>query len=277
MTFLTEAQNYEAMFNSILRMAKDFDETREPKLSDNLCSTRYCEHIIKENLDWAKRVLKKSDRIIWWMRYIKAQLLDYVDHSQRGAGGHWLLQFDPNSVNTNGGGGGFTYGQFGTRNSRPAQNLEHYMSLDCPAIQNFVFGKKPNADVFLGLNALEEEWKETGARHIPQDHPNNADAEILIDYGDMVWLDLQRASCDREGAAMRHCGNSPRSHTEDTIISLRSHVAKGGKPHWEPHLTFTRDEYGYLQERKARGNSKPPAQLPSHDCGPAAAQAERRA
>lgn len=259
---LFEAFDYNSLFGDVMKRARNVDQE----------TVEHCEHVIAANLKWAKEHLKNRDRITWWCRYIKAQLLDLCEHKAQynkegdkldiekqtyRPGQDYIARFDGSAAYSV---GDYSYKSFGLP-SHPSRRLEHLMSLDSGNIQSYVFGTKPYAQVFRDLERIEAQWIDGGGqRRIPTSHPNNQNAVVLIEYGKMAWYDLQRPFCSEEGKAMRHCGNSPRSNTEDTIISLRSHVAKEGKTYFEPHLTFTMDEDHYLQERKARGNSKPPAQ-----------------
>lgn len=258
---LFEAFDYRVMFNDVMKFAQNIGD--EEKID-------YCKRKIDSEIQWAERVLKNRDRITWYLRYIKAQLLDLTDLDENGRvkmgmvskrGRLYIQKFDHGAANAfNFERDGRSYNTFGVSTS-VSEELAHFMSLDSGNIQNYLFGTKPNVEVFNDLEAIEKAWIESGGqRRIRADHPNNEHAIVLIEYGKMAWYDLQRPSCSAEGAAMRHCGNSPRSNTEDTILSLRSTGDKDGKRYVEPHLTFTMDSDNYLQERKARGNSRPPAQ-----------------
>src|ERR1700694_2815215 len=54
-----EAQNYEAMFNDILKPNAD------PRLR----------HEITQDITWARKTLRKNDRIVWFLRWVKVWLL----------------------------------------------------------------------------------------------------------------------------------------------------------------------------------------------------------
>jgi N6-adenosine-specific RNA methylase IME4 len=56
---LQEAQNYEAMFNDILKLNAD------PRLR----------HQITQDIDWARKALRKNDRIVWFLRWVKIWLI----------------------------------------------------------------------------------------------------------------------------------------------------------------------------------------------------------
>ena len=69
------------------------------------------------------------------------------------------------------------------------------------------------------------------------------------------WVSLDRASCDQEGEAMGHCGNS--GYTEgDNVWSMRD-------PKGVPHLTFIVNDQ-ILGESKGFSNNKPEAKYHPH-------------
>jgi hypothetical protein len=53
---IQEAQNYEGMFNDILKVSPDL-RLREQ---------------IKQDVNWARKTLRKNDRIVWFLRWSKA-------------------------------------------------------------------------------------------------------------------------------------------------------------------------------------------------------------
>ena len=52
---IQEAQNYEGMFNDILKLDAD------PRLQQQ----------IVQDINWARKILRKNDRIIWFLRWSK--------------------------------------------------------------------------------------------------------------------------------------------------------------------------------------------------------------
>lgn len=241
--FLTEGRaTYEAMFRGILS---------DPDIPDD--NKKW----VRDRIKWAQQTLRKSDRVIWFLRYIKATMMDAFAPPETNPlpGEKWVATFDPDCLKP--------YAAWGIHSFHTKgfwDKLEHFMSLDCPAIQNMTFGKKPVADVMTTMRAFEKEWGEEQKGRIPADHPNNAKATTIIDFGNgWVWMNLNAAACNEEGRAMGHCGNSPRYDTDDTIVSLRKKIMKGGALHYEPHLTFTMTEVHELMERKGRANAKPAA------------------
>jgi hypothetical protein len=55
---IVEAQNYEGMFTDILKTSPNPQLRRQ----------------IVDNIDWARRTLRKNDRIVWYLRWAKLWL-----------------------------------------------------------------------------------------------------------------------------------------------------------------------------------------------------------
>jgi len=106
------------------------------------------------------------------------------------------------------------------------------------------------SDLFQRLERAEEEWKQKQQEELEPE----PDDQIIIDYGKYAWVKLDREYCELEGRAMGHCGNTGTPQEGDRILSFRTKV-DGGKQ--RPHLTFILDKNGYLGEMKGRGNDKP--------------------
>jgi hypothetical protein len=83
------------------------------------------------------------------------------------------------------------------------------------------------------------------------------DSEILIDFGEYVWVDLKKPYCGIEGDAMGHCGNSGSYSATDTVLSLRKRVTHEGEKFYKPVLTFILKKGKVLGEMKGRANNKP--------------------
>jgi hypothetical protein len=100
------------------------------------------------------------------------------------------------------------------------------------------------------LNEAEREWKQKQEQEI-EPEPND---QIIIDYGKYAWVKLDKEYCDLEGRAMGHCGNTASPKAGDRLLSFRTKI-DGGRQ--KPHLTFILDKNGFLGEMKGRGNDKP--------------------
>jgi hypothetical protein len=240
-TLLEASQDYEAMFREITTNERCDDRTRRE---------------ISEGIAWARKVLKKQDRVVWWLRYLKAIMLATIqdsDQARRTVARDYIRTWDDKTTVENA----------QTIISGTGKDLfEHWFSLDYVKIQNYVMAKKPYEQVRTELKEIEKEYVERANAKIKHDDPSLQGTEVIVDCGGgWYWVNLHRPACPVEGKAMGHCGNSPRSDSDDTVLSLRKYKEKkDGTSYWEPHLTFTIDEGGELMEMKGRGNKKPAPQ-----------------
>lgn len=106
------------------------------------------------------------------------------------------------------------------------------------------------------MKAIEQDIVENMAEEDQIVEMDFDDVDVLVDFGDgFYWVDLKVTSCELEGNAMGHCGNTAENQDYHTVISLRKQISKG---HFKPFLTFILDtKTGYLGETKGRANSKP--------------------
>lgn len=248
------AANYEDMFKQLLAF--------EPKLKPD----------VKREIDWAKSTLRKSDRIVWYLRWVRlwfeyslvfSQLAGFTESEDKAKKEQAKTILDKDIAAYNGKSPKTKIttedtGNFTIRDLK--RKLEHYFSLEGPEIEGFQLGYETPDQAFEQLEAAEDVIKErvqAEGRKIPEESMETEDVPF-IKFGDgWVWWLLPRAYCPEEARAMGHCGNQPRSHTSDRILSLREPLTKGGKKYWVPHLTFVIDEKGFLGEMKGRGNDKP--------------------
>ena len=228
---LQEAQNYEGMFNDILKLNAD------PRLR----------HQITQDIDWARKILRKNDRIVWFLRWMKLWLSSTVATSGIAA----ALQQQNQRFGT-------TYAP-GDLIGSPAlkQQLENFMSLPIPEIQNYVFRAESPRGLFDLFAKYEAAWRQRIEEERSLITPEDED-EILIEFQDgFAWWLLPRGGCPVEADAMGHCGNVPSERPGDRILSLRRRVRRGDVERWYPVATFILDADGQLGEMKGRGNDKP--------------------
>lgn len=125
----------------------------------------------------------------------------------------------------------------------------HFFNLGLPEIQNYQYGSKKPREVLDDFLDFENEFKKASSQQVRR----TGNEEILIDFKDgYVWMDLRRAGCPQEAAAMGHCGNGS-GRNGDTVLSLRKHIRDDI---YRPCLTFILNN-GMLGEMKGRGNDKP--------------------
>lgn len=225
---LQEATDYRQMFNPIL---KKYPQDA-PK--------------VEQEIAWAKQVLRKNDRIVWYLRWAYMEMLAEVDPAQaQAARNRYVQRFHVEAPSV-------------PHMRYYKQKLEHFMSLQSPEVQSIVFGAESPDDMLEKLTSAEEVWQARigDQERLLQPHD---DDEKLIEFPDgFAWWHLPRGSCDEEGSAMGHCGNSAAVKNGETILSLRRKVIMDDQSvMWYPVATFIRDSYGWLGEMKGRANKKP--------------------
>jgi hypothetical protein len=257
--FLLEAVNYEQMFEGMFNV---FEGDNQNKVKQ----------AIHKEIKKAKATLKKQDRVTWYLKVLKKTIIDVLDtefdkdKNRLYTTGLGVFDFDDDEERQR------TKERFekyfkkeikklndiSIENSiqsvqQTLPRLEHYLSLPIGGIQNYSWKTQSIDDVLSEFERLEREWKKDSKELIPVDE----DDEIIMKMGDYYWVDLEKAYCSKEGDAMGHCGNSPRSGENDTIYSLRQLKKFGNKKYWHPHVTVTLDEDLMVWEVKGRGNDKP--------------------
>lgn len=251
-SLLLEAPNYVVMFNDVRRILGDTPEGKT------------AERVIRSAVEQARRCLRKQDRIVWYLRLWKMGFVWSL--SQRPAdtarddaepGGFDLLlrKMAQDYVRKRGStvDNAIDEGYYVYHDQHLLDDLEHYLSLPIAAIRNRVFAYDDPDKVRTEFADLEKQWQDEakGAFADPQVKP-------LITFPDgFAWFDLDTAYCSKEADAMGHCGNRPRQHSDDNILSLRKLVQRGDQVLHKPYLTFILDGNGLLGEMKGRFNKKP--------------------
>jgi len=227
--------------------------------------------------------LGREDRITWYLRYMKCimYISDVVSRAERQGKGREDIIPLPEYV-TN-----YFYKISANAPNRKAvkelplsllkailyrdierrddiiETFEHFLSLPIPEIINYKFENQKFENIVNAFKAYEEEWKEQGGDreiNVTDDLKYGNIVQLLsFNGGKEGWFDLKKPSCREEGQSMGHCGNSPRSNTNDTILSFRSIKRYKNMTLAVPHLTFILTDEGELTESKGRGNNKPAA------------------
>lgn len=247
-------------FNQILNEAADYSAMISPVLSAIVrFSPRGIAHDlnaeIKENIQraWDNAIeeakpLKKADRITWYLRLVKAGLVEAYSKALDPAKANKLRQ-DYNSRS----GTPIISDSFNIAKAIPT--LLHYLSLPIAGIQDYQFRFQSYATVIADFQQMEDKWKASVKDTLQDD-----DSKIIINCGDnWFWVNTEKAYCSKEAAAMGHCGNEPRRDSGDHLLSLRKKKMFGKEVRWEPHLTFILNDQGILTEMKGKGNEKPVA------------------
>jgi hypothetical protein len=253
---LLEATKYDPMFDIITGNKLQY-------IPDNVKED--FKKAIDVQIDWARKFLKKEDRIIWYLRIAKIYYLEILlgrfptdlniekisneDDKLR-------IKKEKDSIikernkNSNKAGGYDSVRSLDTIKN----NLTHYLGQDhITSIQNYRFNNEHPNELWEKFDEFEEEWKSK----IGRDSVKIQDGDKLIlpfDNGTKGWWLLDRGACREEGDAMGHCGNVPSIQSGDRILSFRTQIEK---QYWKPHLTFILHGDGTLGEMKGRNNDKP--------------------
>jgi hypothetical protein len=238
-----------------------------------------------ELVDKVVKVLKRDDRIIWFLRYYRIFCL-IVE----------LVEMEPDQMPVLALPGDreaveelrqFFIDEYNARRKREGlpevtdrdfyggipsasytlRELKHLFSLGIYEIDNYVFSAHQTpAEGIASLIEMERLWAKRSNRQldISLDYKEGAVDIIEFDSG-WKWINLNRPSCRREAQAMGHCGNQQVDdedddegeyghNSTDTILSLREPLKK---TIWRPHATFILDKDGNLGEMKGYANSKP--------------------
>ncbi len=206
--------------------------------------------LLLKELEWAERVLKKPDRVLWWL---KVASMHYYHKSFKKDG--YQATNHP------------TYLKW--RKIKPSisktlssvfkldtykQWFEHFAVYDYPPLLDYPFGNETPDELIENLRTIEDQWRSKRTRKMTAD-PSHT---LILRKGDFVWLNLNKAACKEESAAGGHCGNSPRATSDDRILSLRKVTGEKSQYYY---ATFILEKDGYLGERKGYANSKPEPKL----------------
>lgn len=247
--------DYKVMFQPLLDLMQEYPEYRERVERESV-----------DSINWAKRVLKRYDRCIWFLRIARRELIEQVftrigarynhepDYSDK-----FLEKLDLLDAR-------WKQGMRGSNDNHPfrytirtlRERLAHWMGLaSCEEIQDYRFKYQAPDEVMVTFERFEEAWKKTRQGEMVDD---GAVAFLKFDDG-LAWYNGNKPYCTDEGDAMGHCGNQYDWEPGDTILSLRRRI---NKSRVRPSLTFILDEDGYLGETKGRENAKPNAKYHKH-------------
>ncbi len=136
---------------------------------------QYTDQDIVGHVKWAKAILKKDERIVWYLRILKAVL-----SSNKGELSTLL--------------GGYNF----TSIEQLQTDVGHFFGYDSSAIQNYTFGKKTVQVVISELSKLEGEYKDSLEQSAPV-KLKSGDNEIISFQDGTSWWYLNRSYCPEEG------------------------------------------------------------------------------
>ena len=267
-------ERFEAFYKSDRRGGQKVAEMKKRDAIDNIHGT----------IEWAIYNLKREDRILWYLRQIKAVFYFQTDpntkimsdkfynYYERGGKAPStkedndeliaLINKIPNWARKSS-----AFSQILSPDPTDklvrfqadlAQSLIHFLSLNIPQINNFRFENQQWKEIRDQFRELEQEWAEKQKSWIDiTDELKEGKISPVVVFDDgFRWFNLNRPKCEQEGKAMGHCGNCG-GRNDDTILSLRKLKQEGGRMYARPSLTFILHHNGQLGEMKGRGNNKP--------------------
>lgn len=221
------------------------------------------EQEINSLIDTARTVLRRNDRIVWYLKWWRLSKIYYTVKILS----HWQtdditpeilktydkylksLGLSPDDARTDRAVGYFD-GAFveGGALSHWGDSISRI-----PDVNAIVWGNQNPEELETELRTAEEEYTKNFSNSVDMTD-YDAPWEKIIDYGDTAWVLLDKGACSKEGEAMGHCGNVPSVKEGDRILSYRT--IRDGDIH-QPHLTFILHADGSLGEMKGRTNNKP--------------------
>jgi hypothetical protein len=267
---LLEGQSYEVMFEPLYSFLKHWqDYYRDSKTDENgfnlgdYLKSSFDKKTINDSFDiesvikHAKSILKKNDRIVWFLKIFRHKIIsNLLANNMQTPGAEELKnalekyaraeesQFIGTAIS-----GGPT--------PQLLNSLAHFLSLPIPEIQNTVWLKQTPAALIAHFSEYENNWEQKQVQITAQEEHH----EVVLKFPDgKAWFNLNREYCEKEGKAMGHCGNKAAYREGDTILSLREPIKSAKGNEWRPLLTFILHEDGNLGEMKGRGNQKPAPQ-----------------
>lgn len=241
--------NYEDMFKQVT--------TKQPDIDGSLIDLNY--RRMKNEITWAKKVLKKQDRITWYLKIVRFSLAFYLYRDIDALSKLYpkdknFLFSIPNKYYTD---------DSGQSIAELRSELEHFLSLELHDINKYQFTNQPPDELITDFKIIERKWKADTKRLISKDDLEPGDDVFIRTDSKHSWWLLDRRTCSIEGEAMGHCGNAG-GKDGDRILSLREKIEKGPHIFYKPHLTFIFNETGMLGEMKAFGNEKPTNDMHGH-------------
>lgn len=239
---LLEKQNYETLFDEILRLLNEYgtEDAKKHHTDD-----------IKNEIKTAKTTLKRMDRIQWYLKMIRAltyramtRYTFFPDEVRE----HIIKRQQEESKKMN-----IVSGPI-PNPTRILSDLGHYLSMvQIPKIQNYQFTNQPWPKIKQDFDEFEDEWRSRSRDNGVK--IQDGDKIILkFDGGKKAWWLLDRSYCRDEGDKMGHCGNTAAYKDGDNILSFRT--ATEDPEYWVPHMTFILN-HGVLGEMKGKANKKP--------------------
>jgi hypothetical protein len=182
---------------------------------------------IDDNIKQAKSILVKGDRIVWYIKILRA-----------------YLNNDINRVK-----GTYNFKDMETFNN----DLFHYYGFNIGEIVNTELVNQNISELFGSFQGYVDKYQKSPKAPVPV---KEGDYQLIpkppakFTDGSSWWF-IDRGFCEEEGRSGKHCGNVMGQHdTSQRILSLRT-------ANHNVILTFILEKNGYLGEMKAVANQKP--------------------
>jgi len=217
---------------------------------------------IRKQIKGAKRTFKRSDRVFWYLRFLRIAIARdeemyeiFVTKYNKKTKGTKIPESDTIHLGINDVRVMHVYPSGAGIRFVLERDLEHYLALDLPKINDYVFDWQLPHELFSDLKALEDDYLETIGSYIPFDQAE--DYPVLIDFKDgYVWFNTEEQSArDQTFAMTGHCSTC--YNYDEIALVLREHVVVDGQDFWRPVLQFCVDPNGMLGEMKGKANNKP--------------------
>jgi hypothetical protein len=177
---------------------------------------------IDDNIKQAKTILKKQDRMVWYIKILRAYLNNDI---KRVSGNYNFISM--NMFN---------------------EDLFHYYGYNIGDIENIEYKNQNISELFETLQSYINKYQQSDKAPVPV---RKGDYELIKCNDGTSWWFVDRSYCSEEGRSGKHCGNVVGQHDKtQRILSLRS-------VNHNVILTFILLENGYLGEMKAKANLKP--------------------
>ena len=265
---LTDPARLEKWYRELLKMAGEYEALGEDGFKKNAeITTQTFSKMIKNDVEKVKS-WKRDDRVQVGIRHIKFMVLflfinSTLENKDKAAEFIKTFKFvrkiDSNALESmiSIAGLNLSYEQIVTNSIDNITN--NYFSLNIAEIQNYTFDpKKTLGQNILALSELLDEHNEKwqGWAQVDEDA-----GEKIVKYykpQKLAWFNLNTAYCPKEQEAMGHCGNSPRSYTDDVIYSLSTIKQRHDKVWFrQPHVTAILEDDGRFGEIRGKQNARP--------------------
>ena len=222
--------------------------------------------VIREKIKWAKHILKRSDRITWYLRLLRIAIASqYVDqttynsfiykYNKKTKGAKIPVKDKIFSTGMNRVRVRHIFRSGAELSFQLETDLAHYLALNIPDINEYEFGWQLPHEIFSAFKGIEETYLQKFSSYIPADRAE--DYRVLIDFKDgYKWFNTEEQNASDQTYAMTgHCSTC--FNDDEIALVLREHVVIEGEDFWRPVLQFCVDPRGMLGEMKGRANNKP--------------------